>query len=116
MANGVLLYQDQRFPCHVENVSLHGALVGVDDPVCELLHQGGRCGLTLRQGGGGPGIDLDAQIVHSGFGLVGLRFVGLDATREKGLADIIEQASQGEVSAGGDASRLYARLGINADR
>jgi PilZ domain len=115
VANGVLRYQEQRFPCHVENISLHGALVGAEDVVCELVHQGERCALTLYQGVGGPGVDLTAQVVHSGFGLVGLSFVDLDAAQEKCLAGIIEQAAHGE-AAGGGASRLYTRLGINADR
>lgn len=115
VANGVLQYQDQRFPCHVENISLHGALVGVDDAACEVVRQGERCELTLPPGVGGPGIDLTAQVVHSGFGLVGLRFAELDAARERRLEDLIEQAARGMAAADGGASRLYARLGINAD-
>lgn len=110
------MYQDQRFPCHVENISLHGALVGVDDGVCELVRQGEPCALILHQAAGGSGIDLAAQVVHSGFGLLGLRFAELDAAREKSLADIMEQAARGETPAGGGASRLYTRLGINEYR
>jgi len=116
VANGVLRCQDQRFPCYVENISLNGALVGAEDAACELVRQGERCALTLRQGAGGPGVELTAQVVHAGFGLVGLRFVDLDAGQEQRLAGIIEQAVHDEASAGEGASRLYTRLGINADR
>ena len=116
VANGVLWYQEQRFPCHVENISLHGALVGADDAACELIRHGELCALTLYQGAGEPGVDLPAQVVHSGFGLLGLKFAELDAAREKSLADIMEQAARGEAPTGGGASRLYTRLGINADR
>lgn len=116
VANGVLQYQDQRFPCHVENISQNGALVGAEDAACELICQGGKCVLTLYQSVGCGGADLTSQVVHSGFGLVGLKFIELDAAQEKCLADIIEQAAREEATEGSTSSRLYARLGINADR
>jgi hypothetical protein len=115
-ANGVVVYQTQRFPCHVENISPHGALVGVDDAACEAVRQGERCLLTLHQGAGLPSVEVAAQIVHQGFGLVGLRFVEPDAAQEITLAAIVTQASQEEMAAGKDSSRLYDRLGINTDR
>lgn len=116
VAHGVLQFQDQRFPCHIENISLNGALVGAEDAACEQICRGGRCVLTLHQGAGGPGVDLNAQVVHSGFGLVGLRFTELDADQEKCLAGIIGQAAYEEAPGGGTSSHVYARPGINADR
>ena len=116
VANGVLQCQHQRFPCHVENISLHGALIGVEDAACEMARQVGKCVLSLPQGLGAPSVDLMAQVVHSGFGLVGLRFDELDASQEKRLAEVVVKAVHEETPAGGDSSRLYTRLGINADK
>jgi len=115
VANGVLQCRDQRFPCHVENISRSGALVGVQDEACELARQEQGCVLSLPQGMGLLAVDLPALVVHSGFGLVGLRFSGLDEAREKYLAEIVGKAAQEEALADGYCSRLYTRLGINAD-
>ncbi|KAA0889084.1 PilZ domain-containing protein [Oryzomonas rubra] len=116
VANGVLQYQSQRFPCYVENISLHGALVSSDDAACDVVRQGERCVLTLQQGDGLPPLDVTAQIIHYGFGLVGLRFVEPDAAMETALAAIVGRAAQEEMAGGKDSSRLYTRLGINTDR
>lgn len=115
VANGVLQYQGQRFPCYVENISRHGALVGAEDAACELVCQGEGCVLSLHEGLGVAGVDLTAKVVHAGFGLVGLRFVELDAAQEKSLEEIVGKAARGEAPPG-DPSRLYTRLGINTDR
>jgi hypothetical protein len=116
VANGVLQYQNQRFPCYVENISPHGALIGLDDDACELIRQGERCVLTLQRGAGDPPVDVAAQIIHYGFGLIGLRFVEPSAALETTLAAIVERATQEEMTADKDSSRLYTRLGINTDR
>jgi hypothetical protein len=116
VANGVLQCQHQRFPCHVENISLHGALVGVEDAACELARQEERCVLSLPQGLGAPSVDLTAQVVHSGFGLVGLRFAELNAAQEKCLVEVVGKAAHEKTPAGGDPSHLYNRLGINASK
>ena len=116
VANGVLQYQHQRFPCHVENISMSGALVGVEDAACDLARQEKGCVLSVPQGLGAPSVDLTAQVVHSGFGLVGLRFAELDAAQEKGLAEVVGKAVHEEAPAGKDSSRLYTRLGINTDK
>jgi c-di-GMP-binding flagellar brake protein YcgR len=116
VANGVLQCRHQRFPCHVENISRNGALVGVEDVACELTCQEGRCVLSLPQGLNVPAVDLSAEVVHSGFGLVGLRFVELDAAQEKSLAEIVRKVSHEETPAEKNFSRLYTRLGINADK
>ena len=89
VANGVLQCRHQRFPCHVENISLNGALVGVEDAACDLARQEGRCVLSLPLGLGAPAVDMAAQVVHTGFGLAGLRFVDLDAVQEKRLAEFV---------------------------
>jgi len=118
VANGVLLCRQQRFPCHVENISLNGALVGAEDAACDAARQEGRCVLSLPLGLGAPAVDVAAQVVHTGFGLAGLRFVDLDADQEKRLAEIIVKATatNKNSSAGGDSSSpLYTRLGINTD-
>ncbi|KAB0670119.1 PilZ domain-containing protein [Oryzomonas sagensis] len=116
VANGVLQYQSQRFPCYVENISLHGALVSSDDAACDVVRQGERCVLTLQQGDGLPPLDVAAQIIHYGFGLVGLKFGEPDAALETALTAIVGRAVQEEVAGGKDSSRLYTRLGINTDR
>ena len=116
LANGVLQCQHQRFPCHVENISLNGALAGVEDEACDLARQEGRCVLSLPQGLGEPAVDLAAQVVHTGFGLVGLRFVELDAAQQKSLAEIVGKVPHEETPAERNSSRLYTRLGINADK
>jgi c-di-GMP-binding flagellar brake protein YcgR len=116
VANGVLQCRDQRFPCHVENISLNGALAGVEDTACDLARQEGRCVLSLPQGLSAPAVDLAAQVVHTGFGLVGLRFVELDAAQEKGLAEFVGKAAHEETPAERNSSGLYIRLGINADK
>jgi hypothetical protein len=115
VANGVLQCRHQRFPCHVENISRNGALIGVEDAACELARQEGRCMLSFPQSLGASAVDLPAQVVHAGFGLLGLRFVGLDAPQEKSLAEIVGKAAHEETPAERNASRLYARLGINTD-
>jgi c-di-GMP-binding flagellar brake protein YcgR len=115
LANGVLQCLHQRFPCHVENISRNGALVGVEDAACDLVRQERRCVLSLPQGLGAPALDLAAQVVHTGFGLAGLRFVELDAAQEKHLAEIVVKAAHEKTSAERNSSRLYTRLGINTD-
>ncbi|QEM67318.1 PilZ domain-containing protein [Geobacter sp. FeAm09] len=116
VANGALLYQNQRFPCHVENISPHGALVGLDEADCEAVRQGERCVLVLPLGGDAPPAQVPAQVIHNGFGLIGLRFAESDAALESVLAAIVERAAREETATGRDSSRLYARLGINTDR
>jgi hypothetical protein len=116
VANGVLKCQHQRFPCHVENISLNGALVGVEDAACDLARQEGKCVLSLLQGLGVASIDLTALVVHSGFGLVGLRFAELDAAQEKRLAEVVGSVVHEETPGGRASSSLYTRLGINADK
>lgn len=111
VANGVLQCRHQRFPCHVENISMNGALVGVEDAACELARQEGGCVLSLPQGLGAPPVDLAARIVHTGYGLAGLRFVDLDPVQEERLAEIVVKAAQGNSPT--DSSPLYTRLGIN---
>ena len=115
VANGVLECRHQRFPCHVENISRNGALVGAEDAACELARQEG-CALLLPKTLGAPAVELPAQVVHSGFGLVGLRFVELDSVQEKGLDAIVEKAAHEETSAERNSTSLYTRLGINADK
>ena len=115
VANGVLECRHQRFPCHVENISRNGALVGAEDAACELARQEG-CALLLLKTLGAPAVELPAQVVHSGFGLVGLRFVELDADQETSLAEIVEKAAHEETAAERNPSNLYTRLGINADK
>jgi len=116
VANGILQCRHQHFPCHVENISRNGALVGVEDAACGLARQEGRCVLSLPQGLSAPAVELPAQVVHSGFGLVGLRFIELDAAQEKNLTEIIGKAAHEEAPAERNSSRLYTRLGINADK
>ena len=115
VANGVLQCQHQRFPCHVENISLIGALAGVEDAACDLARQEGRSVLSLPQGLGAPALDLAAQVVHTGFGLVGLRFVEMDAAQKKSLAEIVEKAAHEETPAKRNSSRQYTHQGNNAD-
>ena len=115
VANAILECRHQRFPCHVENISRNGALVGVEDAACELARREERCGLSLPQGLNASTLDLSAQVVHSGFGLVGLRFVELDAAQEKNLTEIVEKAAHEVRLAEREPSRLYNHLGINAD-
>lgn len=92
VAKGELRHKSQCLRCRLENISLTGALVSLEDSAREPIPPGADCILTLRHGEGANPVDVTAQVVHYGFGLVGLNFGCLDNASGVAVSAIINGA------------------------
>ena len=77
-ASGLFVYREGRYCARLENISLAGALVSLQDDDAPSITGGERCTLELQRGGLGPALRLSSRLVHLDFGMACLRFVDLD--------------------------------------
>ena len=90
VAKGELRYKNQRLRCRLENISLSGALVTLEDVVRDPIPPKADCVLVLRNGDDSMPVDVAARVVHYGFGLVGLSFCHQDAAAGAMLSAIVD--------------------------
>jgi len=88
-ASGLLVYREGSYRARLENISLSGALVSLQEDDCPPISQGERCSLELRRGGYGAPFRLATRLVHFDSRLACLRFVNLDQDTRLMLRSII---------------------------
>jgi len=73
-----LLHRDRRYQGHLENLSVNGALVRLDDLVDLSTGQGCTLCIDLASEEDAPPLRLGAETIHGSSPLIGLRFTGCD--------------------------------------
>jgi hypothetical protein len=84
-----LTHQEMTYQGRVENVSLKGALISADE--CIMIPLGERCQLSIFAREGEPPIVLTAQVVHSFFSMIGVRFVSFAEGDENRMFELMER-------------------------
>lgn len=86
-AQGDLSHQGLTYPVRLENISPSGALVSAEE--CILIPEGDTCSLTLRLEAETPPLVLTAEVRHSFFSMVGVRFVSFEDDAECRLMETL---------------------------
>jgi hypothetical protein len=87
--SGILTYRDGMYPALLENISLAGALVSLQQCDCPPMSRGERCSLALYRGGIGGALQFTTRVVHFGFDMASVRFVNLDQNTRLMLRSVI---------------------------
>ena len=88
-ASGLLVFQEGRYLARLENISLSGVLVTLEEEDCHLLARGERCSFELYRRGSIEALRLTMRVVHFGFDMACLRFDNLDLNTRLLLRSII---------------------------
>jgi hypothetical protein len=88
---GELLHHEITYHGRLENISLRGALISSDE--CIMVPLGDTCTLSIFPCPDAPPIVLTAQVVHSFFSMVGIKFVGFTGDAESRLFELMQQIS-----------------------
>ena len=88
-ASGLLGYREGRYGARLENISISGALITLQQSDCPDISRGERCTLALYLHGGGEALRLTTLIVHFGFDMACVRFVNLDQNTRLMLRGLI---------------------------
>jgi PilZ domain len=73
----------------LENLSLNGALVSFKGSI--LVRPGNRGTFTLYVDGIDVPIMFEVEVMHSGFSMVGVKFLDMDAAMKVRLAELMER-------------------------
>ena len=85
-----LLYRDRCYQGHLENLSVNGALVRLDDRVELPTGQGCMLCIDLASEGEAPPLRLGAETIHGSSALIGLRFTGCDDQTSSSLELLVQ--------------------------
>ena len=92
LGTGWLHHKGTQYFCRLENISLHGAMVGLKQVPSGPLDPGERCCLRLYQDAEGQRYrDLMAQIVRFESSVAGLEFIEVEDGAKNALETIIEK-------------------------
>jgi len=92
LGTGWLSHQGSRYFCRLENISLHGARVGLKDASVGPIPRGESCSLRLYQDADGQQYgDFRAQVVRFESAVAGLEFYEVEGTSKDVLEDIIRK-------------------------
>jgi hypothetical protein len=92
LGTGWLHLNGAQYSCRLENISLHGARVGLKKTSIGPIHTGEACCLRLYQGDDGQHYgDFKAQIVHLESAVAGLEFVEVEGASKEVLENIINK-------------------------
>ena len=83
----MLAGMQQRYP--LENLSLNGALVSFEGSA--MVRPGNRGTFTVDVDGTDVPLMFEVEVMHSGFSLVGLKFVDMDAATKVRLPELMER-------------------------
>ena len=86
-AAGDLMHHDITYRARVKNLSLRGAMISSDE--CIMIPIGETCTLSVCSKEVDPPIVLTAQIVHSFFSMVGVKFVAFAEGAENRVFDLL---------------------------
>jgi len=87
----ILSNNDSTYPGHLENISMTGALIRLDDG--NFLPEGREYGLTVIIAGEDAPLQLTVEIVYVSFAMAGIKFVSFKADSGARLAKLIERFS-----------------------
>ena len=87
--SGLLTYRDGSYRTRLENISLAGALISLEEGDCPHISRGERCSLALHNGGAGLGFRFLTRVVHFSFDMASVRFVNLDQDTRLMLRSVI---------------------------
>lgn len=78
-------------PCRIENISACGTLVRLKDSTCDPLQVGDGCLLTIYTNTDQetPAMQVETQVIHHAFTLVGLKFIELNSEKISSLNRLI---------------------------
>lgn len=83
-----LTHQSIVYRGRLDNISLRGAMVSANE--CIMIPPGDSCTLSIRAREAAPPIVLTAQVVHSFFSMVGVKFVAFADDAEQRLYDLLQ--------------------------
>jgi c-di-GMP-binding flagellar brake protein YcgR len=107
-ASGLLVYEDGMYLARLENISLSGALVALQDGECPPISRGERCSLALYRSGG-EALRLSTRMVHLGYDMVCVRFVNMDQNTRLMLRSIIARQMPETCRLPARSSQLHSR-------
>jgi c-di-GMP-binding flagellar brake protein YcgR len=77
------------YSARLENISLAGALVSLQEGDCPPMSRGERCSLALYRSGSSGTLQFTTKVVHFGYDMASVRFVNLDQNTRLMLRSII---------------------------
>ena len=83
-----LIHQDIIYRGRLGNISLRGAMVSADE--CIMIPPGENCTVSIHPREGAAPIVLTAQVVHSFFSMVGVKFVAFKGDGEQRLYELMQ--------------------------
>jgi c-di-GMP-binding flagellar brake protein YcgR len=90
-AKSILRHKDTDYRGQLENISLSGALVRLEQ--CVIVSLGGEYILTIYLDGEDTPLQLFVEVVCATFSLVGLKFVSCDTETSLRLGQLVHQLS-----------------------
>jgi hypothetical protein len=90
VTKSVLTHKDNAFQGRLENISASGALLSLRDSALVLIRPGDRCDFAVYPGEEDIPLRFEAEVVHSGFSVVGVKFLAMDAETRVRLCLLME--------------------------
>src|SRR5476651_990120 len=95
VASATLEYRDSTFKCRIENISMAGALISLENTFLTDYRSGNICILNIFDELKGRHITIEVLVAHYAFAYVGLRFLKLDTDTQMSLEMIMERGNMG---------------------
>jgi c-di-GMP-binding flagellar brake protein YcgR len=90
-AQGDLRHQGLTYRVRLENISLNGALVSSEE--CILIPEGDHCSLSIRLEAQDAQLEVQVQVVHSFFSMVGVRFHAVGKDTQFQLFQLLQEVT-----------------------
>lgn len=87
-ASGLLVHRESFYHARLENISLTGALVVLQENDAPPIPRGGRCSLALYHQGG-DALRFTTRVVHFGFDMACVKFVDMAENTRLQLRSIL---------------------------
>ena len=84
-----LVYQDTIYQGELENISLNGAVISIEDGVS--IPTGAICLLIVYLKGEVNPLRLNVEVIHNNLAMLGMRFVPLDEYGQNRLVHLVEK-------------------------
>lgn len=86
-----LEYRGRIYHGHIENISMNGALLRLDETV--LARPGDECKLSVYLSEQRAPLKFTAEMVHIGFSMAGMRFLAMDEQGMSNLTQLLDQVA-----------------------
>ena len=90
-AGGKLHCRGAVFICRVQNISLGGALISIDNVKEKDISIGDSCVLQMYHEIKGGNVVMEAKVVHHSFSYVGMAFKNLDREKMTSLEELMRR-------------------------